>query len=351
MVAVKRLRSRGATITVQANGEVLFAPGADLWLWKNRLTAKVQRATALHAPINKRPRWAHYGKPLKRTIIADTRTRITRGGGFFYMVVGSTSNHAYYVDQGTGIFAGNSPYEAKVLPPTSQGGSNLYERSWVPGGARGAKPGYSRVMIKGQPGQFFFDAGLRDGYRAMRLRSLKLPGEGTSAMSSALRSMPTGLENFLGNTPADAGFRASLREWRVWRDAAYNDGRDLRNPGRRRSVGDGTRKSRSVKPRTRRTPAEDERRKYESRLRSQRYRDAQSERKRRASAQARKASRVGFEERKRTERTRFLSVIRKRGVVVAGSLQFEKGRWVAKVLVKGRGGVSRPEDFQGRKIT
>jgi hypothetical protein len=59
----------------------------------------------------------------------------------------------------------------------------------------------------------------------MRMRSYHVPGE--PKITDALNSVATGLENFLGNTPPSAGFRASLAEWRSWRDAAFAAGESL----------------------------------------------------------------------------------------------------------------------------
>jgi len=225
MVLVRRIRSRGANIVVEANGEVLFAPGTDLSRWKNRFSHRVREATIEAAPTNKRPRWGHYGRPLKATITASTATRISRGGGRFYIAVGSSAPHAYYVDQGTGVYAGKGPYEAKILPPWERGSPSLYEHTWRPGGpgTRKVRP----VFIKGQRGQFFFDKGLKRGFESMRMRSFQVPGEGVSGLASSLASFPEGLANFVGNTPSDAAFRASLAEWRAWRDEAFARGDGL----------------------------------------------------------------------------------------------------------------------------
>lgn len=218
---VRRIRSRvGKSVgVVEVHGEVLFLPGTDLSRWKNRFSQRVRVATAAAAPTNKRPRWSHYGMPLKRTITASTSTRLLKGGGRFYIAVGSSAPHAYYVDQGTGVYGGNGPYEAKVLPPWQRGEASLYEASWRPGGpdSKKVKP----VIIRGQKGQRFFDAGLKRGFQSMRLRSFQLPAEGASAMTSALTSFPSGLTNFRGNTASDGAFRAQLAEWRKWRDDAW----------------------------------------------------------------------------------------------------------------------------------
>lgn len=239
---VRRIQRRGANIVVEAHAEVLFTPGAEIPRFTNRLTARMKKFTAEAAPTNKRPRWGHYGKPLKTTFTASSTTRRTRGGGRAYGAVGSGASHAYYVDQGTGVFAGSAPYPAKVLPPWQRGSASLYEATWRPApmnvdGVWVPGPTVAPVMIKGQKGQFFFDAGLKRGFQSMRLRSYQLPAEGISGISKAIATFPTGLANFQGNTPADAGFVASLTEWRAWRDAAWKRGEELgkmHRPGRTR---------------------------------------------------------------------------------------------------------------------
>jgi hypothetical protein len=226
MVLVRRIRKRGANIVVEANGEVLFAPTGPVGDFTRRFSHRVRTFAAAEAPSNKRPRWAHYGKPLKTTFTASTTYQ--PGRMKVYSAVGSTSPHAYYVDQGTGIYAGNGPYEAKILPPWEHGSASLYEHTWRPGG-----PGTRRVapvIIRGQKGQFFFDAGLKRGFQSMRMRSFQVPGSGQ--VTQALASFPDGLANFIGNTPANGAFIASLEEWREWRDAHFAKGDMLgRNMG------------------------------------------------------------------------------------------------------------------------
>lgn len=224
MVLVRRIHNRGANIVVEAHGEVLFGPLGPVPGWMGRLTQRVRAATALEAPTNRRPRWGHYGKPLKTTIKGSSRPRRGVNKFHLYSAVGSTAPHAYYVDQGTGVYAGNGPYEAKILPPWTRGSPSLYEHTWRPPGSQHA---IGTTTIKGQRGQFFFDKGLKKGFQSMRLRSYQVPGEGVSAMSGVLNSAPSGLANFLGNTVATPAFRASLEEWRSWRDVAFNDGRML----------------------------------------------------------------------------------------------------------------------------
>lgn len=232
MPVVKRIRNRGATITVEANAEVLFMPNGDVHNWTNRFTGRIRAGTIAAAPRNKRPRWSHYGKALHTTIVS-ARPRFWGNGRDkqrVYGAVGSTAPHAPYVDQGTGTFAGRSPWKAKVLPPTTQGGGNLYEHTWRPGGPGGKR--VKPVYIKGQRAQNFFDKGLRAAFQSMRLRSAQVAGE--AKIGNVLNSMPTMMENFPGgNTPANAAFIAQLEEWRQWRTEAYNRDEWLR-PGERR---------------------------------------------------------------------------------------------------------------------
>lgn len=217
MPLVRRIRKRGANIVVEAHGEVLFAATGDVGRWQNRFSQRARSFTQQEAPRNKRPRWGHYGKPLRTTFTASTTYQ--PGNMRVYSAIGSSAPHAYYVDQGTGVYAGNGAYPAKILPPWQRGEGSLYEHTWRPGGQgqRKVKP----VMIKGQRGQFFFDAGLRRAFRSMRMRAAQVPGEGGPKISEALNSIPTGMTNFAGNTPADGAFIASLTEWRAWRDAAW----------------------------------------------------------------------------------------------------------------------------------
>lgn len=221
MVLVRRIQSRGANIVVEAHGEVLFSAVGPVGIWTNRFSNKLTANAAKAAPSNKRPRWAHYGKPLKSTMTSSTTYQ--PGNMRVYAAVGSKAPHAYYVDQGTGIYGGKGPYLAKILPPWLPGSPSLYEATWRPDG-----PGHRRVspvMIRGQKGQHFFDKALAKTFAYMRMRAFQVPGN--AQITNALSSMPTGLANFAGNTPADAGFKTQLEEWREWRDDAWSRGEGL----------------------------------------------------------------------------------------------------------------------------
>lgn len=212
----KAFKKHGAAVVVETHGEVLFAPSTDLSRWKNRFSSTLTAAVTKEAPShnfgkrNFRPHPSPDGKTLKKSIRSKTRTRITNGGGYFYIATGSSMPYAIYVDQGTGVFGGGGAYEAKVLPPYNTGEGTLYEAGW------NKKP----IYIKGQIGKHFFDKGLASAFRAMRMRSTDVPGEGISAMASGLKSFPENLFG-AGNTPNDDAFKGRLRNWRKWRDEAY----------------------------------------------------------------------------------------------------------------------------------
>lgn len=218
---IQRIRKRGASGVVTAHGEIMFAPGGLVNSWTNRFANRIGSETRKAAPTNKRPRWAHYGKPLKATITASRpEFRPTARGARVYAAVGSTAPHAYYVDQGTGIHGPNSrPYEAKILPPWQRGSASLYEHTWRPGGPRGRPVG--TITIKGQEGQEFFAKGLARGFMRMKNRSVQVPGDGVAKMSRALAALPRGLER-PGNTPVTGSFVLQLEEWRKWRDEAWD---------------------------------------------------------------------------------------------------------------------------------
>lgn len=216
MVLVRRIHNRGANIVVEANAEVLFAATEDVGKWTNKFSHRVGQLVRKEAPTNKRPRWGHYGKPLKDTITVSTSYHPSRMK--VYSAVGSRAPHAYYVDQGTGIYNGSAPYAAKVLPPWHRGSPSLYEHTWRPGGP--PNPKVAPVMIRGQKGQHFFDKGLDRAFKS--LGDARFKSIGSAAVQSAVNSFPTGLANFSGNTDSGPAFQASLDEWRSWRDAAFN---------------------------------------------------------------------------------------------------------------------------------
>lgn len=279
---VRKIRNRGANIVVEAHAEVLFAATGDVGRWQNRMSQRVRSFAAQAAPRNKRPRWAHYGKPLRDTFTATTKYQ--EGNMRVYSAIGSSAPHAYYVDQGTGVFNGSGPYPAKVLPPWQRGEGSLYEATWRPNGPNGKR--VKPVMIKGQKGQGFFAAGLARGFRSMRLRSFQVPGEGGPKIANAMAAMPTGMENFKGNTPGDGAFVAQLKQWREWRDEAWT----------RNTLGRTVRPERNPNPNPRLTRSQQAARNEAERLRAEREaayqatKEAAERRKREAERKAKEAA-------------------------------------------------------------
>lgn len=231
---VRKIRSRGASITVESHAEILFMPGGSVNNWANRFTGRIRAATIAAAPANKRPRWAHYGKPLKGTIVS-ARPRFWGNGRDkqrVYAAVGSTADYAIYVDQGTGVYGGSGPYPAKILPPWQHGSPSLYEATWKPGGPQGKT--VPQVMIKGQRGQRFFEKGLANAFRSMRMRSFQVPGDGPS-IGGVTGTETSIVGAMLGpGRQSSPAFIGQLNEWRAWRDAAWQNGEGL---GRGRGVG------------------------------------------------------------------------------------------------------------------
>lgn len=218
MPYVKTLRGRGANGVVVATGEVLFAPGAVVPRWASKFTAAVKKGTAAAAPTNKRPRWAHYGTPLKKSFRGTTNADPSRM--MVHAAVGSTARHAWYVDQGT------SDFDAKILPPWRRGGPSLYEHTWKPGG-RGKPVG--PIHVRGQKGQHFFERGLDSGFAAMRL----VAGGPVDNLKAAVAKTDHALPNFLGNTQWSVAFQFQLEEWRRWRDMSFKAGESLSNGGKK----------------------------------------------------------------------------------------------------------------------
>lgn len=231
MPVVKTVRSRGATIVVEAHAEVLFTRNGPVGNFTRVFSGRVRSFTAAAAPGNSRPTWGHepaaHGRPLKATFMASTRYAPAEMR--VYSAVGSTANYSAYVDQGTGVFNGHSPWRAKVLPPRTAGGSDLYEHTWRPGG----QP-VREMWIQGQRPQFFFARGLDRAFKSMRIATRTVPG--TATLDGAVTSFPDDLANFAGGaTPSDSAFRASLTQWRAQRDAAWFSESRARSAAHRRS--------------------------------------------------------------------------------------------------------------------
>lgn len=331
MPVVRMLRRRGATVIVEAHAEVLVAPGGRLDVWKRRFSNNVTRFASEAAPRNKRPRWAHYGKPLRKTITSSTQTV----GSRMHFAVGSTSDHALYVDQGTNSF------NAKILPPWTRNSPSLYEASWkVP--KRGGVNEYGErviefeevgtIRVRGQRAQRFMQKGIDRAFRAAHLR------EATSLTPYAAQGLsffPTHLTNFVGATPWSFAFDAQLREWRLWRDAAWRSGRVLGlGINKERQRREYQRTMREAK--TLRTYQEmRERDKVRSRERSRAYRDRQ---RRLNPPKTPKETRSQQRDRAiKADRSRLLNIARKRypDPRFTVSLKFSDGKWTAIVSLRG----------------
>lgn len=339
MPATKRLRGKNYNGVVVASAEILFTPGGIMGRWKSTLAGRTTGFAKGFAPSNKRPRWAHYGAPLKSTF--KSSMDYDPGKLQAHMAIGSTSDHAVYPDQGTGIFGGNGPYQGKILPPWTPGSPSLYESTWRPN-PRSAPNG--TVTIKGQRGQFFMDRAVKAGLRSARVATATLPGG--SSVSKVVDSAPDGLLNFLGNTQPSATFVAQLQEWRAWRDRAFNSDRSLGRDGDGGRVGASRRLSSyrrvdsGLLDRPRRTPAE--RRKQDA-IRQQRRRDRVSEAKSTAKGRRPRKS-MATKSQRNAEKTRFLKAMQKKwGVsnVDLGSLEGRNGYWYVTV---------RTKDAQGRTV-
>jgi hypothetical protein len=218
VAVVKVVRKRGATFTIEAYPEVLLLPSGPIGRLNNSLSQRIRRAVAAEAPSNKRPRWAHYGKPLKQTMRASTRVDVRRM--MAHSAVGSTANYSLFVDQGTKSFM------AKILPPWTRNSPSLYEHTWkVPDEGGGQYREIGRIRVSGQKAQMYMSRGLQAGLASMRLATRK--DYGSPAVAYADQVFPDSIANFIGATPADAAFMASLTQWRAWRDEAWKSGRVL----------------------------------------------------------------------------------------------------------------------------
>ena len=333
MPEVRRLRQRGANVVVLAAGEPLFAPNGDVTKWVRTFGRDVRKFSIQEAPRNKRPRWKHYGAPLKRTIIQTTQpSPITM---LVHSAVGSRAPHAYYVDQGTGVYAGKGAYQGKILPPWNWGSPSLYEHTWVPPGSFSKNDDLGTVTIRGQKGQKFFDKGLNRAFIKAGMPYIEVPSLGGLAQR-AVNTMPVGMTNFAGNTPWSFAFDAQLREWRAWRDDAWNRVYKLGDNGGRR------RRSRKSRARGYSRRVTEEERKAKSAARSRKYRERQREKNPTSKAKAKNSVAL------RAERARFLSTMQKRyGIenVDVASLEFR--------TVKGQGYwyiTIRKKDDRGRTI-
>lgn len=220
MPLVKIVKRRGARAVIEAHGEVLMTPVGSVGIWTNRLSNKIRNSTAAAAPTNSRPYWGHYaGTPrLKESFT------VTSAGGFdasamtIHAAVASRSAYALFVDKGTGQFGGNGPYPAKILPPWRRGDASLYEATWRNTGRK--------VMIAGQPGQHFFDRGIKFGMLSMGVVPRTIPGDPAALIRGA------GTTSIPGASAPDMPlFKLQLEEWRFWRDEAWRSNRYVGRDG------------------------------------------------------------------------------------------------------------------------
>ena len=346
------LKGRGSVTSLTVSGEALFTPNGDLATWKRNFSRNATRATAQLAPENKRPRWAHYGKPLKSTF--TTETRVNAASMMIHSTVGSSAPHALFPDQGTGVFAGGSPYEAKILPPWTRGSPPLYEETWRPNNVRvsrwGIKSGGTTVMIQGQRGQFFFENGLSHAFIKARMASIQIPGTGGNAISSALSAAPDMLPGNSGTTPAPVAFQAQLNQWREWKDRAWRAGRALDRSGDGGRVGATRLRAGKLDPRGRnqreaarraRTAANAQARIAERNAREQRRIAVREQAK--AKTKVRTQQQVEADRRKKSiqaERTRFVNKATSKYSASRGydvrNIRFEGGRWRVDIYLKGK---------------
>lgn len=348
---VRKLSGRGATGVVEIHGELLFAPHADLPRWKKRMTGKVLSSAQMFAPSNKRPRWSHYGAPLKKTMRASTTTRITAGGGFLYSAVASTADHALYVDQGTGIYGGAGAYQGKILPPWTRGSPSLFESTWSPNTATRRPVG--TVTIKGQKGQFFFDKALMSALRSSGMKTVGVPNSDVRGKANTIHT--TMLE--VGGFSRSPTFQKSLKMWREWRDDAWS----AKGPDGKATLGEGAAAQRHVNRRI-----EDIRRRHDNlniraEIRKVFAKDAKRA-KRKAAEARREAEKVksvtkakspkkqatGKDSSRAADKTAFLVAMRKKygnGNVDTSSLEYKNGYWVVLVreVTENKEGNMRPE--------
>lgn len=224
MPLTRVIRKGGSTIMVEAHAEVLFARNAQIGRWTAIFTERVHNFTRDLAPGNSRPRWAHSGTRLRSSF--DSVVQPNPAGMEVAAAVGSSADHALYVNDGTGIYNGRAPYKAKILPPWQRGDPSLYEHTWRPGGRAKVR----EVWIRGQKGQHFFERGIERAFQSMLMRSYQLPDDPRTspAQIAAAQKLQAKLVGF----KASSAFVAELEQWRAWRDARWNQGGALGPRGR-----------------------------------------------------------------------------------------------------------------------
>lgn len=331
MPITRVIRSGGNTIIVEAHAEVTLMPQGHLGRWAAVFTERLEKYTHDFAPARGkgRPRWSHEGQRLRSSF--DSAVNYSPSRHRIDMAVGSSADHALYVNDGTGIYNGGAPWRAKILPPWKRGEGSLYESTWIPPGSRRrVKP----VWIKGQPGQDFMGKGMARAISSMRMRSYQLPDD--PRMAAARATAPRTLTAFLGGTPNNGSFRANLEQWREWRDKAWNSGRELGNrdarAGRRTAKRNARRAAELKRLRASLSTPEDrerQRRDLDERQRQRRAENARRYRERVKSRVNRKPDR-SLSQQRAVERRAVEARLRKqfRKVDFQG---FEKGQWVFSV--------------------
>lgn len=331
------IKSRGAVVAVEAFGETLFLPGSDVARFTRRLSSAVSRAASKNAPVNKRPRWIHYGPPLKRSFTSNSDiSAVTKRA---YAVAGSRAPHALFVDQGTNDFY------AKILPPWTRGGASLYEHTWRPPGSEG---NLGKIYVRGQEGQRFFEKGLVEG--ALSVGLVLRDGLSSIRSQEAFVGIPSRLTELGGMGPWQRmTFGAQLIEWRQWRDRAYNRGAALGKDGKRGAgwyrIKTGQRYSPPRKPRRRATVEEA---REQNRLRQEKYRARHREeinadrrrvykpKRQEKPTRERNTPKTNFEKAKLKDRIRYIDALTRKYPSSEGyrvvDIKFVDGRWTAVVI-------------------
>lgn len=348
--AVRKIRQRNAKGAVFVDAKALFSSAGSITSWTRRFSHQTRKAAERHAPSNKRPRWDHYGPPLKKTIRANTTARPSEMRVF--AAVGSTAAYSTYVDQGTGVYAGRGPYQAKILPPRTEGGTDLWEHTYL---SLDEGLPIGTVTVRGQKGQFYFDKALRDAFRAMRVPNAVLPGEPSLSL---LRKtpVPEGLINgVVGNTPVDGAFITQLREWRRWRDTAYmkenkvtGEREFVRRDETARAASDA---AKTLRKESKRAKIEQSRIERERKAEERRQRAAEAKEAAKSRAKARKQESDDVIITRAQERANIEAFFRSQaGIISFRNLQWKQGRWVAILTVKGPNGrkIERPWSTDAR---
>ncbi|MBC7630406.1 hypothetical protein [Aeromicrobium sp.] len=336
-------------MAVTATAEVLFMPTGPVGRFSNTLSNRVTAATRGFAPRNSRPTWGHepaaHGRSLKRSFTSSSATRGLR----IYTAVGSSSKYSAFVDQGTGIYAGNSPWEATILPPGAVGSPSLYEHTWIPSPKSGKRVG--TVIIKGQHPQYFFSRGLTAGLRSVHIATATMPG---TSLAGAVDTFPEELASHVtAATEPEIAFLASLTEWRRWRDEAWSRHDPLGHGGARTAEHQRRADAQGLRVQAQRARRAAAKPSPEQRTADNRRRQA----KRRARLKEAKTTVNTRSQQKIAERARFLhAAIEKYGARVdPSSLEFRSGYWYIEVLervVARPGGPTLllPREIRGRKI-